>query len=187
MKVSPDQLLSQNRAIQNSAIKRLYGYCVPRLAKMMRGHTLKETEPVDIFQDGMAVLYLNLNKERFKGESSLETYTLSICKNIWLHKLRTLRHQENKLADLKLEQLYQTREVMVDFTRLTALLEHLGHDCQKILRLFYYEKQSMEEIMGHFGLSNKQSAKNKKARCMQRLTEIVKSANVKLSDFFDPE
>ena len=187
MKLSPEDLLSEERAVQDAAIRHLYRYCIPKLARLMMGYELKEIEPVDIFQDGMAMLYLNLKKGRFKGDSSIETYTLSICKNVWLNKLRTLKHQESKLDQIKQEQVLWLDDVNIDFVKLKAIVEQLGSDCQAILRLYYYEKRSMDEITAHFGLTNKQSAKNKKARCMQQLMKIVKSAHLRISDFFDPE
>ena len=49
-------------------------------------------------------------------------------------------------------------------------------ECKSLLKLFYFEKKSMEEISELINITDA-SARNKKYRCMQKLKTIV--ANLK--------
>lgn len=185
MKISKDQLLSANKAEQDRAIGQLHRYCMPRIEKMMHGLDELSMEAMDIFQDSMAVLYVNLKNGRYNQSASLETYTLSICKNTWLYKLRGQQNANKRNSQyLELERL-ETAENIPDLSKITALLDKLKADCKRILILYYYEKKSMREIMEIFDFKNQQSAKNKKSRCLQKLTEIIRNAKISRDDFFD--
>jgi RNA polymerase sigma factor (sigma-70 family) len=51
------------------------------------------------------------------------------------------------------------------------LMASLGERCRKILYLFYYQRQSMEEIAAAMELTA-DSAKNQKYRCLNQLREL---------------
>ena len=45
-------------------------------------------EAEDIFQDGLIVIYNQAKKTDFELRCSIKTYLYSICRNLWLKKLR---------------------------------------------------------------------------------------------------
>ena len=60
----------------------------------------------------------------------------------------------------------------------------LGETCQKVLRLYYFDKMSMVEIAKQLNFSNGDTAKTKKYKCKKELDKKVKAQFVR-SDFFD--
>ena len=54
------------------------------------------------------------------------------------------------------------------------MLNGLGDACKKILTLFYYENLSMKEMVSHLHYENEQVVRNKKYKCLQQLTGILK-------------
>jgi hypothetical protein len=48
-------------------------------------------------------------------------------------------------------------------------LESLGEPCRSILKDFYLNSQSMENITEKFGYTNADNAKNQKYKCLKRL------------------
>jgi len=50
----------------------------------------------------------------------------------------------------------------------------LGEPCKKILTLFYYDNLSMKEIVEHLPYENEQVVRNKKYKCLQALTGLIK-------------
>ena len=58
--------------------------------------------------------------------------------------------------------------------QLRELVSQLGEPCRKLLTLFYYENLSMKEILTHLPYGNEQVVRNKKYKCLQQMTEIVK-------------
>jgi DNA-directed RNA polymerase specialized sigma subunit len=58
--------------------------------------------------------------------------------------------------------------------QLRDLVYELGEPCRKLLMLFYYENLSMKEILTYLPYENEQVVRNKKYKCLQQLTEIMK-------------
>ena len=48
-------------------------------------------------------------------------------------------------------------------------LENLGEPCAALIKDFYVNKLSMDEIAEKFGYTNSDNAKNQKYKCLQRL------------------
>jgi DNA-directed RNA polymerase specialized sigma subunit len=59
--------------------------------------------------------------------------------------------------------------------QLRDLVFKLGEPCKKLLTLFYYENLSMKEILNYLPYENEQVVRNKKYKCLQQLTEIMKN------------
>jgi len=59
--------------------------------------------------------------------------------------------------------------------QLRDLVDGLGESCRKILLLFYYENMTMKEILYHLPYENEQVVRNKKYKCLQQLTEMIKN------------
>jgi RNA polymerase sigma-70 factor (ECF subfamily) len=51
----------------------------------------------------------------------------------------------------------------------------LGDPCHSLLDLFYYHKNSMEEIALALNYKNPETAKNQKYKCMERLRKLVEA------------
>lgn len=58
------------------------------------------------------------------------------------------------------------------------LVASLGEQCQQILRLYYFERRSMQEVAEITGFKDEQKARNKKYKCMKALKDLI---------FSDPE
>jgi DNA-directed RNA polymerase specialized sigma subunit len=56
-------------------------------------------------------------------------------------------------------------------------LQKLGENCQRILRLFYFEKKSMEVIAQEMEYTNAENAKNQKYKCLQQLKKYFNESN----------
>lgn len=178
------ELLSQNRKEQKKAIELLHAYCMPRLLAMMRDMQNLPMEPGDIFQDAVTVVFQNVKTGTFEGRSSLTTYTLSICKNILFYKLR----KENLMPKIDLQDdgsYTETIEKTFRLRLMSKVMEELNDACRELLKDFYYQKLTMDEVAEKYGLINRQNARNKKWRCMKRLMQIVKSHQLRKEDFYD--
>lgn len=56
------------------------------------------------------------------------------------------------------------------------LFEKLGEKCKQVLTLFYFEELPMKEICEKLEFSSEQVLRNKKYKCLQNLTDQVKSS-----------
>ncbi len=139
----------------------------------------REQDFEDIFQDGIAHLIMNIRKEKFKGESSIKTYLLSICKHLWMNKSRQQANRKTLLVSQPLASetstdspedilLYQERR-----QTLQVLLNKIGDPCRRILSLWSLS-YSMDEISQLTDYKNAAVVRKKKHHCLQQLMMMVR-------------
>src|ERR1700681_1298172 len=145
---------------------------------MGKGGTEQDAD--DIFQETVVSFIDSVQKSKFRQESGIRTFLISISKNLWYNEIRRRQRAGNreKLFESDREQedpgvsaIIQDRELK---KQLNQVLQDLGDSCRKILELFYYENLSMKEIVSHLHYENEQVVRNKKYKCLQQLTDKMK-------------
>ena len=135
----------------------------------------------DVFQDGMIVLFNQARKPDFELRCTIKTYLYSICRNLWLKKLRKssriveLSESITQFVAIDESQL-KTLEVTEEKEIIANYMSQLSDGCREILKYFYFEKKKMTEIAQLLGLANEQGAKNKKSMCMKKLKSLMKES-----------
>lgn len=139
----------------------------------IRDNNGSDEEAADVLQDAMCILNDKIKEPTFQLSASLSTFLYSICRNLWLMKLRK-SGTEQKLKDtIKFsgESLYsdidEEKENLLN--RIEKSLSKLGETCRKIIAMYYYEKKNMEEIALSVGMKNADTVKAQKYRCLQQL------------------
>lgn len=167
------------------ALKDLYIKLFPIIKSYIQKNNGSEEDAADIFQDAIVVFYEKVRLNQFKLSSSIRTYIYSVCKHLWLNKLRA----QKKVISLNDE----SKNITVDplsFSILGSnerndylmkLMESLGKDCKRILVSYYYDRLKMKEIAEKMNFANDQVAKNKKSSCLKKLKSIV-SGSPRLKD-----
>ncbi len=162
------------------AILQLYQDHAAITRSFIMGKGGTEQDADDIFQETVVSFIDTVQKGKFKQESGIRTFLISISKHLWYNEIRRKQRAGNR------EKLYETErdpeeagitEVIQDRElkqQLNQLLGELGESCRKILELFYYENLSMKEIVSHLHYENEQVVRNKKYKCLQQLTEKMK-------------
>lgn len=132
---------------------------------------------IDIFHEGIIALDENVRKDKYKGEGKLKGYLFSICRFLWLNKLKRNKRMVYTPENAQLDQVsFDTPESLsLDVEQkniLDNLLSRLGEKCQKILEMWKLS-YSMEEIAETVGLDNAGIARRQRYNCYQKLIEIV--------------
>jgi RNA polymerase sigma factor (sigma-70 family) len=145
---------------------------------MGKGGTEQDAD--DIFQETIVSFIDSVQKGKFRQESGIRTFLISISKNIWYNEIRRRQRADNreKIFEMDRDQeegpvteMINDREMK---QQLNKMLQELGESCRKILELFYYENLSMKEIVSQMHYENEQVVRNKKYKCLQQLTEKMK-------------
>ena len=175
-------LKSSSQQDNDKGFRYMYGAYLGMIQTIVQNNKGDAKDAEDVFQDALIVLYNQTKKEDFELRCTIKTYLYSICRNLWLKKLR----KSNRVVELS-DSVKQF--VTVDETQLKTLevteekeivanyLGQLSEGCQTILRYFYFEKKKMSEIAQLMGLANEQGAKNKKSVCMKKLKSLMKNSN----------
>lgn len=158
-------------------------YLYEQYASVVSGYIMKNSgtrqDAEDIFQETIVSFIDVVKKEKFRGESAIKTFLISIARNLWLNELNKRERsgyrekvfesgrddQENDVSHL-----ISDREIQQQFRQ---ILGRLGNPCKKLLLLFYYENLSMKEIVSHLPYDNEQVVRNKKYKCLQQLTGFL--------------
>jgi RNA polymerase sigma factor (sigma-70 family) len=162
------------------AILQLYKDHAEITRSFIMGKGGTEQDADDIFQETVVSFIDSVQKSKFRQESGIRTFLISISKNLWYNEIRRRQRAGNRerlfeterdQEDSGVNEIIQDRELK---KQLNLLLQELGDSCRKILELFYYENLSMKEIVSHLHYENEQVVRNKKYKCLQQLTDKMK-------------
>lgn len=162
-----EKIIEQLRSGQaKTALKELY-QAFPSIRHFIRQHGGNDDEAKDIFQEALIILFKNAQRPEFKLTASVNTYLFSISKYMWKDELK----KKNRIVHFEVEQkeeVSQHFEEEKKFKTLDSILNSLGEKCKTILQLFYYKKQSLDEIANELGYKNTDTVKTQKYKCIER-------------------
>jgi RNA polymerase sigma factor (sigma-70 family) len=170
----------REKGMLEQAILQLYKDHAEITRSFIKGKGGTEQDADDIFQETVVSFIDSVQKSKFRQESGIRTFLISISKNLWYNEIRRRQRAGNRerlfeadrdQEDSGIDEIIQDRELK---KQLNELLQDLGDSCRKILELFYYENLSMKEIVSHLHYENEQVVRNKKYKCLQQLTDKMK-------------
>lgn len=144
-------------------------------------YNLNEDALLDIYQDVIIAFVENVTNGKIVAlNSSVKTYLFSIGKYMIFKRLK----KESKLETLDLDdkRLELSIKLMDSINSETnvennKLIEHcldkLGHKCQTVLKLFYYNGLTLEEIQERLNYENYNTVKSQKSRCLKNLKDLI--------------
>lgn len=173
------ELLEGMRKGDSVAVSFIYKTCYPSVSHMILNNKGTEDQAKDIFQEAVIVLYDKITRdEGFELSSKLSTFLYAICRRLWLKQLnrRNLSLDSIEQDNLDIPDIADALEdheaEEMKFNQMDVAMNKLGEPCATILKDFYINKKSMQEISDELGYSNADNAKNQKYKCLQRLKKL---------------
>ena len=169
----------------DDAIRTIYRSYFDSLGWYVMNNNGSRHDAEDVFQEVVLSFIDLVQKNKFRGESSIKTFLFALNRHAWLNELkkrgRTLKREERyqkgqELQELNVSDMIVHRE---ERRQVASLMEQLGDTCKKILLLFYYENLSITEILNSLHYENEQVVRNKKSKCLKKLEQMI-SANPEL-------
>jgi RNA polymerase sigma factor (sigma-70 family) len=163
----------------NEVIKYLYRSHFIKANIYVKQNSGNQEDAEDIFQDVVVSFIQLVQKEKFRGDSSIGTFIYVLTRNTWLNELK--KRKRSKLREEKYENEKEKSEAGASEyiiireikNQIVELIESLGENCKKILMAFYYDNLSIQEILLNLHYENEQVVRNKKYKCLQKLQEIL--------------
>lgn len=173
------QLIENLRSGKNqNAIKELYK-AFPSIRHFILNHGGNDDEARDVFQESLFVLYRNTQKPDFKLTASVNTYLYSICKFMWKDELiKKNRQVTYEIKDVPQDDIVDYFEFEKQTNWLNEVINSLGQKCIQILQLYYYHKNSMEQIASLLDYKNTNTVKTQKYKCIERAKQIAKEQSI---------
>ena len=88
-----------------------------------------------------------------------------------------MKTQELKEYDAREADLLRLIDNRDEVRHINLLIQEMGDSCQKILIDWGYYGYSMEEIAQRAQLSNAESARSMKYKCLKKLRSLIQKAN----------
>jgi len=182
-------ILTELAAGDRAATERVYRQHFPIISKWIVGHGGLEEDTADIFQEAMVILFEKAQSEDFRLTCRIGTYLFAVSKHLWYKKLQSQQIAPGYLPDnTGLDEgrdwayeddvkIHEEREVHYEL--LNNALDQLGEPCRSLLKAFYHQDKSMQQIAAEFGYTNPDNAKTQKYKCLTRLRKIFYSVQAK--------
>ncbi len=139
----------------------------------------KEADARDVFQEAIVATWMNIREGKFRtlNGTSVEGYLCQIARNKWLDQLRSKPYRTTmRLVTAEIENSAETetgyKEIEEErIVYLQRLYNSLGVKCQQILKLFYFRKQSLQQISETLD-HDPETLRTLKYRCMMKLRKL---------------
>ena len=174
-----DMLTSGNPNMINKALVLIRRSYFPKIKSYILQNSGTPEDANDIFQESLIALYDNVLLQKFRAESSIETYLFAICRNKWLSFLT----KQKKGKEIVSSTVSQLETVEIDEVLFAEVLDKISTDCKELLIGFYFHGYSMSVLKEKLNLGSEQTTRNKKYLCMKKLTEVVKARNLTIESF----
>jgi RNA polymerase sigma factor (sigma-70 family) len=144
-----------------------------------------EEQAKDAFQESVLALHQNIiSGKLIELETSLKTYLFQIGK----HKIINLLKKESRIVTYndvlhviksdELNDYMEEEDKIYNQEQISKAIAKLPEDCQKLLKLHYFDEFDMESIARELNYKNADTAKSKKSICMKRLIEELKKLSM---------
>jgi len=170
------RLIKQIQSGDHKAIERIYIRFKADFLDFSSRFSISEEDAVDIYQDSIVVLYENILSGKLTSlTSSVKTYLFAIGKYKIYNSLKVkptvdIDDYEYILEEEDSEELLLQEQ---NIEKLRRAYRQLGSRCQEVIKLFYYENQTIEKIKERLDYTSKDVVKSQKSRCIKQIREIL--------------
>jgi RNA polymerase sigma factor (sigma-70 family) len=178
------ELLGALASGQREATEKIYLQYYPVITKWIGSRGGEESDAADIYQEAMIVLYEKAQNEDFRLTCKIGTYLFAISKHLWYKKLQKTQAtpvtSSEDMGDIMyIDDVKAHKERENHYRQLDNALEQLGEPCKSLIKAFYHQDKSMQEIAMDFGYTNPANAKTQKYKCLNRLKKLFFDVQVK--------
>lgn len=158
---------------KEAPIIELYRDSFPDFARMVRqmGGDLEQAK--DSFHDALLIYLEKKNADTLLLHSSPKAYLLGTAKICWLRSRRTQPlqplHGEFDPAAPEDPDMEEREKTLLDS------LQKSGKKCLELLKAFYYDHCSMQDIAGRFHFKGRRSATVQKYKCLEKVRAQIKT------------
>lgn len=172
-----EKLRGPNAIARDRALAEVYRRVYSTIERMITANNGSVEDAEDIFHDALISFYKQVQNGLILT-CALKTYIYSMCRNLWLKRLRksgrsdNLDEQHNDIVELDRN---PEEFLIVDecASLVSSYLSKMGGDCRKIIVYSYFDQYSAEEIAKLMAYATPQVARNKKSKCLKKFRDLV--------------
>lgn len=162
----------------------------PKIKQLVLKEGLTNEHAEEIFQNSLILFIEKIENPAFVLSSKATTYLYGLnrflTKNETRNNRKTVHVEWTEATNFDDSELNYDYEQEARFNQLEQILTQVSEKCQKIFKLFYFEKKSMTDIAKMLNYSSTNSAKTQKYKCIEQAIKLseqpdIISANVEVN------
>jgi len=159
--ISQEELLLELQKGTSRSYKELYLTTFRQVEHFIKNNNGQQEDAKDVFQDAIIGLIKMISKPGFELNAKLSTLLFSICRNIWLKKLRSKKQgktvniiddDEYAFVAIADDEIEEKKAIEGKHQLIADKLDEMSEVCQQVIRYFYYQRlphQQIAEMMGY--------------------------------------
>ena len=178
---SDTELLESLRSASrvDESVRKIYREYFDLLSWFVINNSGNRQDAEDMFQEVVVNFIEAVQKDKFRGESSVKTFLYALNRHAWLNELK--RRGRAMKREIKFDKEHDKEQMDVSHYiadqeakgMVMRVVEQLGDACKKILVMFYYENLSMKDILEKTEYKTEQVVRNKKYKCLKQLEQML--------------
>ena len=148
----------------------------PKIQQLVLKEGLTKEHAEEIFQNSLILFIEKVENPTFVLSSKATTYLYGLNRFLTKNEAKSARkttHVEwTEANDFDNKELNYDFEKEARLNQLEFILTQISDKCQKIFRLFYFEKKSMTDIAKTLNYSSTNSAKTQKYKCIEQAIKL---------------
>ncbi|AWW31160.1 sigma-70 family RNA polymerase sigma factor [Echinicola strongylocentroti] len=145
-----------------------------------RGGSVEDAK--DVFQDSLMIYYEQLVAGKEVHEK--RGYLFGVARHLWYSRFREASTLALGQDQTVLSQVADSGQVNTDEPLpLLGFLQSAGEKCMEMLKSFYYDRLSMDELAQRYGYRTTRSATVQKYKCLEKVRDQVKEKSLTYEDF----
>jgi DNA-directed RNA polymerase specialized sigma24 family protein len=159
------------KVMSEENLVQLYREVFPEAARLIKRLGGNPEEAKDAFHDALVIYLEREVKGRLQIHTSAKAYLLGTAKILWLHSKN--HHFDSLPEDVEafVEEEHEEKNVF-------AYLVLAGQKCLQMLKAFYYDNLSLQQIAASFGFNGVRSATVQKHKCIEKIRTELKKRNL---------
>jgi len=158
-------------------LQQIYKESLPQVAQYVKRNSGTFDDAKDIFQEAILIVFRKVRENTLKLTTSLHVYLFSVCRNLWLRKLKRKGNKKEVAIDNAKELVFD-EDLDADFIKsrkwklFNTKFKMLAEECRKVLQMLF-DGFSGKEIASKMGYTE-DYAKRKKYKCKNGLADLIK-------------
>lgn len=161
--------------MEHESLVELYREVFPETGRLIKRLGGNPDEAKDAFHDAVLIYLEREAKGTLQIRTSAKAYLLGTAKILWLHSKNqyfdSLPEDVEAFAD-------EETEAANDHQNIFHYLLLAGQKCLHLLKAFYYDNLSLQQIAAGFGFNGVRSATVQKHKCIEKIRTELKKRNV---------
>lgn len=160
-----------------SVLEKIYEESLPEVIKYVKRNSGTLNDAKDVFQEGILVIYKKVKQNSLVLTTSFHVFLFSVCKKIWLKKLKRKSHKEvtlDEFMNISFEENFDEKFIISrKWTLFNKKFQSLAEECRKVLKMLFngHSGKDIAKTMDY----TEDYAKRKKYKCKRHLAQLIKS------------